>query len=134
MASLALPLSMDAAFVLSLDAFLMALDGEGDVDTVTVVVETLAAQQVKSVRRFASAEVCPVLSLLGFWGGCVVEAGDMEKAFDGKTAGAKGLVREAKDFLGRLKAKENSAASASSGVGLFAGAVGRGAPPVLFRR
>ena len=38
---------------------------------------------------------------------CLLEDADLDGPFSGKAAGAKGLLKEAGDFLERLKAKEN---------------------------
>ena len=53
----AIPLSLDAAFVMNLRDFILVLDDSGEEDAVDSVVAILHDQHVRSTRRLAS---CPV--------------------------------------------------------------------------
>ena len=56
-AALELPLSLDAAYCLSLEEFFCVLDSDGDAETGGQVVAAFAQQRVATVKRFASTPV-----------------------------------------------------------------------------
>ena len=57
MTALELPLSLDAAYCLSLEEFFCVIDSDGDAETVSQVVAAFAKQRVATVKRFSSTPV-----------------------------------------------------------------------------
>ena len=58
MSGAALPLTLEAACGLSLDAFLNSVDDDQCAELIAVLVEILMGQQVRTVRRLLNTKAC----------------------------------------------------------------------------